>query len=258
MGIHLFPLAPEATNCHRRAPALPEILGWSPFPRPCIFQTLYALNIELTKLTTITTIQVHLATRRFSLVSKMSEIKLIWVLWRLRMKQSWREVFQAFVCKKWNNLQKFNKCTWGIKRSILDHPRLGIHPTFFNNSLMAALIRWPLWASRTRPPGLSWRLSPGYLGLEKLTMCDWTAMKAERLSPLSSAWRYLWSFTHVSASRHAHTFSTKIFAVRTVSILLSYTSTSETWSWFSAIPSSAWRFHPMPIPSAKPPKHLGK
>lgn len=82
------------------------------------------------------------------------------------MKQSWQEVFEAFVCKKWNNLQKFNKCTWGIKCSILDHPLLGIHPTFFNNSLMAALIRWPLWASRTRPPGLSWRLSPGYLGLE--------------------------------------------------------------------------------------------
>ena len=135
-------------------------------------------------------------------------------------------------------------------------------PHFLQQSLMAALIRWPLWASRTRPPGLSWRLSPGYLGLEKLTMCDWTAMKAERLSPLSSAWRYLWSFMHVSASRHTQAFSTKIFTVFTVSIRCYWSihldSRSKTWSWFSAIPSSAWRFHPMPIPSAKPPKHLGK
>lgn len=186
----------------------------------------------------------------------MSEIKLIWVLWRLRMKQSWQEVFEAFVCKKWNNLQKFNKCTWGIKCSILDHPLLGIHPTFFNNSLMAALIRWPLWASRTRPPGLSWRLSPGYLGLE-----NWPCVSEQPWKERGYPRLVLYEEIYLCMSAphtHTQTFSTEIFTVFTVSMLLSYTSTSETWSWFLAIPSSAWRFHPMPIPSAKPPKHLGK
>ena len=225
------------------------------------------------------------------------------------MKRSWWEVFEALLCKKWNNSQIFSKCSWGKKCNKMLHlgssSLLGIHPTGVLNKVTSLSIKNTAsrtfleikpWVPRvphdphpttcisaSRPASaLTCTQYRGANGFPKMSYKIIT-LNATSCTPTIQRWWENWPcvteqpweqrgcprlvlqifmiFYACHRQTHTSVFNQNMYSQSVyVCILFSqffYTSTSKTWSWFSAIPSSAWRFHPMPIPSAKPPKHLG-
>lgn len=137
------------------------------------------------------------------------------------MKQSWRAVFEAFVCKSKTTL----KNSTNLAGNKMLHPASSstwYPPHFLQQFSHGVLNKVTSLSIKNTASRTFLEIKPWVPRIGKLTMCHRTAMKAERLSPLTTVWRYLWSFMHVIAT-HTNVFNQNIYSIHSqYTVLLIY------------------------------------